>query len=103
MSCWNKQELENMLEDVVNELDLSETVIEEHGPNGTPPAELVRLVLAEKDRKISLLQNGFVEVKAKNNKKLEMGATECRKHGICDIPEHLCNNRCEHLNPHHST
>jgi len=36
MSCWNKEELENMLEDVVNELDLSDAAIEEHGPNGTP-------------------------------------------------------------------
>ena len=29
MTCWNKQELENMLEDVVNELDLSEAMLEE--------------------------------------------------------------------------
>jgi hypothetical protein len=27
MSCWTKEELENMLEDVVNELDLSESAI----------------------------------------------------------------------------
>ena len=27
MSCWTKQELENMLEDVVNELDLSDAVV----------------------------------------------------------------------------
>jgi hypothetical protein len=59
MSCWTKPELENMLEDVVNELDLSDSAIEEHGPNGTPPAELVRLVLDEKDKKIKMLQNGF--------------------------------------------
>ena len=64
MSCWSKEQLENMLEDVVNELDLSEVAIEEHGPNGTPPAELVRIVLAEKDRKIRLLKNGFVGIKA---------------------------------------
>jgi len=50
MSCWSKEELENMLEDVVNELDLSESAIAEHGPNGTAPAELVRLVLAEKHK-----------------------------------------------------
>ena len=28
MSCWTKEELEHMLEDVVNELDLSESAIE---------------------------------------------------------------------------
>jgi hypothetical protein len=50
MSCWNKEELENMLEDVVNELNLSESAIEKHGPMGTAPAELVRLVLDEKNR-----------------------------------------------------
>jgi len=55
MSCWNKEKLENMLEDVVNELDFSGTSIEEHGQNGTSPAELVRHVLAQKDRQIFLL------------------------------------------------
>lgn len=63
MSCWNKEELENMLEDVINELDLSDLVIKEHGPMGTPPAELVKLVLAKKDRTIALLRKGFVEIK----------------------------------------
>ena len=62
MSCHSKAELENMLEDVVNELDLSDINIEVHGPLGTPPAELVRMVLREKDRKIGLLRRGFVEV-----------------------------------------
>lgn len=33
------------LEDVVNVLDLSDGMVNEHGPNGTAPAELVRLVL----------------------------------------------------------
>jgi len=50
MTCWNKQELENMIEDVVNELDLSELMIDKHGPLGTAPAELVRIVLESKDR-----------------------------------------------------
>jgi len=59
MSCWTKEELENMLEDVVNELDLSESAIEEHGPMGTAPAELVRLVLEQKDRTITMLKQGF--------------------------------------------
>lgn len=59
MSKWNKQELENMLEDVVNELDLSDGMIEKHGPWGTAPAELVRLVLERKDLEIDCLKRGF--------------------------------------------
>ncbi len=59
MSCWTKPELENMLEDVVNELELSESAIEKHGPLGTAPAELVRLVLDEKDKEIAFLKRGF--------------------------------------------
>jgi len=62
MTCWNKQELENMLEDVVNELDLSEGMIEKHGPLGTAPAELVRLVLKQKDLEIAALKQGFIDV-----------------------------------------
>jgi len=58
MSCWSKEQLENMLEDVVNELDLSELAIEKHGPLGTAPAKLVRLVLDQKDREIDILRNG---------------------------------------------
>jgi hypothetical protein len=64
MSCWSKPELENMLEDVVNELDLSDGMIETHGPLGTPPAELVRLVLEQKDAQIRMLRAGFTEIKA---------------------------------------
>jgi len=37
-----------MLEDVVNELNLSNDIIQEHGPLGTAPSELVRLVLDKK-------------------------------------------------------
>ena len=62
MSCWTKEELENMLEDVVNELDLSDGMIEKHGPLGTAPAELVRLVLEQKDKQIHMLKQGFVGV-----------------------------------------
>lgn len=54
MAC-KCDEYRNMLEDVVNELDLSDVAIEKHGPLGTPPAELLKLVLAEKDRAISVL------------------------------------------------
>lgn len=56
MSCWSKEELEQMLEDVVNELNLSEAALAEHGPLGTPPAELVRLVLRQKDLIIRCLR-----------------------------------------------
>lgn len=61
MSCWTKPELENMLEDVVNALDLSEIAIEKHGPLGTPPAELVRLVLEQKDNQIRILKACMVQ------------------------------------------
>jgi hypothetical protein len=64
MSCWNKEQLENMLEDVVNELDLSEAMIEKHGQKGTAPATLVRLVLEEKDRQIRMLKLGMVQIEA---------------------------------------
>jgi hypothetical protein len=58
---YTVDELRELLYDVVSELDLSDAMLEEHGPMGTPPAELVRLVLQEKDRKIYLLKKGFVE------------------------------------------
>jgi len=66
MSRWNKEQLENMLEDVVNELNLSDAAIKEHGPNGTPPAELVRLVLQQKDATIRNLRAGMKEVVTRN-------------------------------------
>ena len=53
------EDFRNKLEDVVNELDLSESAIEKHGPLGAPPAELVKLVLEEKDLKIRSLKSGF--------------------------------------------
>jgi hypothetical protein len=59
---YTNQELENMLEDVVNELDLSEIAIEKHGPLGTPPAELVRLVLEQKDQQIRMLKAGMKQI-----------------------------------------
>ena len=62
MSCWTKEQLENMLEDVVNELYLSDEMIEEHGQDGTPPAVLVKLVLTQKDRQIKMLKAGMVEI-----------------------------------------
>ena len=62
MTCHSKEQLEQMLFDVVNELDLSDGMLDEHGPIGTPPATLVRLVLERKDRQIAMLHAGFVEV-----------------------------------------
>ena len=55
-------QVENMLEDVVNELDLSDAMIEKHGQEGTAPAELVRLVLEQKDKKIRMLKAGMQEI-----------------------------------------
>jgi len=62
MSCWTKKELENMLEDVVNELTLSEEMIEKHGQEGTAPAKLVRLVLEGKDKQIFILKREFKQI-----------------------------------------
>jgi hypothetical protein len=59
MSCWNKEQLENMLEDVVNELNLSDNIIDKHGSEGTAPSELVRMVLERKDKEIKMLKMGF--------------------------------------------
>lgn len=52
-------EYRNLLEDVVNELDLSESMIEQHGPLGTAPATLVRLILERKNQEIAMLRAGF--------------------------------------------
>ena len=65
MPCERCKKLENMLEDVVNELDLSESMCEEHGPRGTAPAELVRLVLEQKDKQIIMLKTGMVQIPPK--------------------------------------
>jgi hypothetical protein len=60
MKNLTKEELRSMLYDVVSVLDLSDGMIEIHGPLGTEPAELVRLVLERKDKEISMLKKGFV-------------------------------------------
>lgn len=62
MSCWTKDQLENMLEDVVNELDLSGEMIQKHGQLGTAPAELVKSVLEQKDNEIAMLRQGFIAI-----------------------------------------
>ena len=59
MSSYTREELENMLEDVINVLDLSDEMIEKHGPMGTPPADLVKEILEWKNLKISALRRGF--------------------------------------------
>lgn len=64
MSCWTKNELENMLFDVVDTLQLSDSMIEKHGPLGTSPAELVRLVFEDKDRQIRALKQRFTIIEA---------------------------------------
>ena len=65
MTSHTREELEEMLFDVVNELDLSDGMLDEHGPLGTPPATLVRLVLERKDKQIAMLRAGFVEITPK--------------------------------------
>jgi len=67
MSCWNKEQLEEMIYDVVNELNLSEEMIEKHGQEGTAPATLVRLVLEEKDRQIRMLKLGMKQIESVKN------------------------------------
>ena len=62
MSCWTKEQLENMLEDVVNELNLSESTIERHGQLGTAPAKLVKLVIEQKNKEIQMLKHGITTV-----------------------------------------
>jgi hypothetical protein len=79
MSKWNKEELENMLEDVVNELELSESAVEKHGQEGTAPSELVRLVLDEKDLRIRALEANFVDASKSN----------CNKHIVSQQSELL--------------
>jgi len=54
-----KEQLVNMLEDVVNELELSGDMIEIHGQLGTSPAELVKIVLEQKDLQIRMLKSGM--------------------------------------------
>lgn len=57
-----------MLEDVVNELNLSEAMIYKHGQLGTAPSELVREVLVQKDKEIRMLKQGFVPIDNKQIK-----------------------------------
>lgn len=74
MSCHTKEDLEQMLFDVVDALCLSPQVIEEHGPLGTPPATLVKLVIEQKDKEIRLLKRGFVPVLSMQNERMRSNA-----------------------------
>jgi len=63
IKCWNTRHnsdeikrMRNLLEDVVNALDLSDSAIEMHGPLGTEPSELVKSVLRQKDMAITILK-----------------------------------------------
>ena len=60
------ERLHNLLEDVVNELYLSDVAINKHGQCGTPPAELVSLVLAEKHKIIAALKAGMFDLSKKS-------------------------------------
>ena len=59
MSRYTNEELENMLSAVIDELNLSDFMLEKHGPMGTPVHEIVREVLENKDREIYLLKQKF--------------------------------------------
>ena len=63
MSCYKKEELQNMLEDVVNELCLSDIAIENHGQLGTPPSDLLRLVLCEKNKRMNRMNAKLANIK----------------------------------------
>ena len=63
MSAHTKQELEGLLEDVINELELSSDMIEKHGPLATEPAKLVRMVLDQKDAEIRALKHNMKVIK----------------------------------------
>ncbi len=72
--AYSYNDLVNLLEDVVNELDLSEIAIEKHGPLGTVPSKLVKLVLEEKDLKISALKSGLKDISTPS--KISIGEIE---------------------------
>jgi len=58
MNC-KCEKYRNELLSVVEALDLSGVAISKHGPLGTPPSELVRLVLEQKDLEIGALKHGL--------------------------------------------
>lgn len=60
--AYSREELRELLYAVVNELNLSDSMLEKHGPHGTEPHLLVREVLEHKDRQIKMLQAGFKDI-----------------------------------------
>lgn len=59
MSRYTNEELENMLTDVVDQLELSDYMLEKHGPLGSTVATMVREVLDQKDLEIAALKAGM--------------------------------------------
>jgi hypothetical protein len=59
---YTNKELISMLEDVVTVLDLSDDIVDKHGPLGTAPADLVRMVLEQKDKQIRMLRLGMKQI-----------------------------------------
>ena len=68
MKCKECEHYRDMLFAVVDELDLSGKALEEHGPLGTSPAELVRLVLRQKNMEIRVLKHGGKIIHGENKK-----------------------------------
>lgn len=62
MDAYSNNELRSQLNDVCNVLDLSDAMLEKHGPIGTSAAELTRLVLEQKDNEIRMLKAGFTPI-----------------------------------------
>lgn len=64
MTCWNKEELESMLEDVVSECwpHMTEGMGDKFGQDGTAPSEIVKAVLELKDFQIKALKAGFIHL-----------------------------------------
>ena len=82
MTCHTKEQLEEMLFDVVNELDLSDGMCEKHGPWGTAPAILVREVMDQKDQQIRMLRQGFKEVGQIDPRDAKIAALEAEREAM---------------------
>ena len=62
MGCRQCDKYRGMLEDVISELDLSDSVINEHSALGTPPSYFVREILRIKDMEIAMLKNEMKKI-----------------------------------------
>lgn len=63
MSAYTKQELENELENVINELSLPEEIIYKYWSSPIDVHILVRKVIEQKDKEITMLKNWFIKIK----------------------------------------